>query len=96
MMGKSYNYFMPTISEFFGVKIFLYYGDHNPPHFHAEYSGEEACIAIGTFAVICGGLPPRVIGLVLEWAVAHRTELMENWELCRRNVSPLKRISPLI
>ncbi|WP_407635395.1 DUF4160 domain-containing protein [Marinobacter nauticus] len=30
---------MPTISEFFGILIRMYYDDHNPPHFHAYYGG---------------------------------------------------------
>jgi len=25
---------MPTISEFFGILILMYYNDHAPPHFH--------------------------------------------------------------
>jgi hypothetical protein len=30
---------MPEISEFFGIKVTMYYDDHIPPHFHAEYNG---------------------------------------------------------
>jgi hypothetical protein len=26
---------MPTISEFFGILIRMYWDDHPPPHFHA-------------------------------------------------------------
>ena len=33
---------MPTISIFFGIIIRMYYRDHNPPHFHAEYQGQNA------------------------------------------------------
>ncbi|WP_353616310.1 DUF4160 domain-containing protein [Bacillus sp. es.034] len=25
---------MPKISEFGGISIYLYYNDHDPPHFH--------------------------------------------------------------
>ena len=28
---------MPEISRFFGIIIRMYFGDHNPPHFHAIY-----------------------------------------------------------
>ncbi|MGZ8533283.1 MAG: DUF4160 domain-containing protein [Candidatus Binatia bacterium] len=28
---------MPTICVFFGIIIRMFYRDHNPPHFHAEY-----------------------------------------------------------
>jgi len=28
---------MPEICRFFGISIKMYFGDHMPPHFHAEY-----------------------------------------------------------
>ena len=34
------------------------------------------------------------IGLVIEWAFLHQTELMENWELVRRQIV-LQKIEPL-
>jgi hypothetical protein len=33
---------MPIISTFFGIIIRMYFGDHNPPHFHVEFQGEKA------------------------------------------------------
>ncbi len=33
---------MPIISTFFGIVIRMYYSDHAPPHFHAEYQGQRA------------------------------------------------------
>lgn len=33
---------MPRISIFFGIVIYMYYDDHDPPHFHALYEGMEA------------------------------------------------------
>jgi len=32
---------MPDISRFYGIVIKIYYGDHPPPHFHAEYGGKQ-------------------------------------------------------
>lgn len=32
---------MPEISRFFGVVVYMYYDDHAPPHFHAEYAGDK-------------------------------------------------------
>jgi hypothetical protein len=29
---------LPKISEFFGIAIYLYFDDHPPPHFHAQYA----------------------------------------------------------
>ena len=42
---------MPKLSEFFGIAIYMYWGDHGPPHFHARYGGEKASIAIGDLDV---------------------------------------------
>ena len=45
-------------------------------------------------AMIQGQLPRRALGLVLEWAMIHRGELLEDWRLCRENTPPAK-IEPL-
>jgi hypothetical protein len=85
---------MPTISRFYGILIQMYFADHPPPHFHALYAEFEALIAIRTFEVIQGDLPPRALALVLEWATQHRNELIRDWELCVQNQMPEK-IRPL-
>ena len=54
----------------------------------------EALIDIETLDVIAGSLPRRALALVLEWAQAHRAELMEDWTLCRQRQQP-KTIEPL-
>jgi hypothetical protein len=48
----------------------MYFADHAPPHFHAEYAEHETKTAIDTLAIISGKLPPRAMGLVAEWARA--------------------------
>jgi hypothetical protein len=85
---------MPEICRFFGIVIAMYFNDHDPPHFHARYGGKVARIAIGTLAVLSGSLPPRVQGLVAEWAVLHREELAANWERLRGGRAA-RRIDPL-
>ena len=85
---------MPCISQFFGIAIYLYYSDHFPPHFHAEYGGSEALYEINTLRVYRGGLPRRAHSMVIEWADLHRTELMENWERARQG-RPLVEIESL-
>ena len=71
---------MPQISFFLGIIIKMYYRDHNPPHFHADYAEHKALIDIQKLELWSGYLPPRVLGLVIEWAAIHQNELMENWE----------------
>jgi hypothetical protein len=85
---------MPTISEFFGIVIRMYFHDHPPPHFHAYYAEAEAVYAIQTLEVIEGGLPRRAHNLVLEWASAYRSELLSNWNRARLG-QPLSPILPL-
>ena len=65
---------MPTISDFYGILIRMFFNDHAPPHFHARYGEFEATIDIGTLAVLQGQLPRRALNLVQEWATIHREE----------------------
>lgn len=81
---------MPEISRFFA----MFYNDHPPPHFHVRYGGQRAIIAIEDLAILEGDLSPRVLGLVVEWAVLHRSELLDNWRQARRQL-PLSRVQPL-
>lgn len=57
---------MPEISRFFGIIIRMYFGDHNPPHFHAIYQDFTGEYDINTLAAIRGNLPARAHALVLE------------------------------
>ena len=43
---------MPEICRFYGIVIKMYFADHAPPHFHAEYAEHEVRIAIDSLAVI--------------------------------------------
>ena len=86
---------MPEISLFFGIRITVYYDDHNPPHFHAEYADQNALVDICQGNVISGALPGRQLKFVLAWAELHKDELMQNWELAR-SLQPLNPISPLM
>lgn len=70
---------MPEISRFLGIIIRMFYEDHSPPHFHAIYGKSEASFSIESLEMIAGDLPPRVKGLVIEWASLHQIELLDNW-----------------
>jgi hypothetical protein len=37
---------MPEISRFLGIAISIYYNEHNPPHFHAEYGEFQITVEI--------------------------------------------------
>jgi hypothetical protein len=85
---------MPEISRFFGIVIKMFFDDHNPPHFHAEYGGDLALVDIMRLSIFSGRLPARVLGLVIEWATLHQTDLMADWERARTQRELLK-IAPL-
>jgi hypothetical protein len=86
---------MPQISYFLGVIIRMFYREHNPPHFHAYYGDYEALIDIQKNELLSGNLPPRVLGLVVEWTALHQEELMANWERSKKQ-EPLQNIQPLV
>lgn len=85
---------MPEISRFFGIVISMFWNEHEPPHFHARYSNFSGVIEIESLKLIKGDLPPRVLGLIIEWAVQHKSELLSNWEIARER-KPLSKIEPL-
>ena len=85
---------MPTLSIFFGIVIYVYWTDHNPPHIHARYSGDEAVITIWTLEVLEGSLPRRALAMVLEWMRLHQDELLIAWEQASQKIAP-ERIAPL-
>jgi hypothetical protein len=60
----------------------MYFSDHSPPHFLAEYGEYEALVEIETLAVLRGELPRRAMALVLEWAALHREELRNRLGTC--------------
>ena len=85
---------MPRLSEFYGIVIYMYFADHNPPHFHAIYAEHEALIRIDDGAPIGGELPRTAARLVEQWRQLHHGELVANWDLAREP-SALRSIEPL-
>lgn len=67
--------------------------DHNPPHFHAKYSGHEALFDFKG-DIIEGNLPNRASKLVKDWISLHSDELEANWSKARSG-EPLSPVEPL-
>lgn len=86
---------MPIISEFYGIKIMMFWNDHMPPHFHAEYGDSKVLVEIKTGTVIRGVFPFKQLKLVLAWCEIHREELLQNWENAIQH-QELYRINPLV
>ena len=85
---------MPTISQFFGIIIQMFWNDHAPPHFHCQYGDYEAIVNIQTLELMEGKMPRRAENLILDWAELHQAELLEDWKLCEDKQQP-KPIAPL-
>jgi len=84
---------MQEISRFLGIVISIYYNEHNPPHFHAEYGEYQITVEIES-GIVNGKFPRRALNAVLEWYVLHKEELMQDWELSLKG-KPLNKIKPL-
>ncbi|MGA9277426.1 DUF4160 domain-containing protein [Ilumatobacter sp.] len=85
---------MPRLSEFYGIAIYMYFADHNPPHFHAIYGEHEALVQIDDGCIVRGGLPKTAAKLVEQWRTLHHDELLADWELAQEPTS-LNPIEPL-
>lgn len=72
----------------------MFFADHTPPHFHAEYGEHKAVIDVQRLSLIEGKLPRRALELVLDWAELHQSELLIDWDLCQSKKQPNK-IQPL-
>ena len=85
---------MPIISAFFGIVIRMYYDDHNPPHFHAEYQDGKAVIDFKG-NILKGDIKSRTaLRLIRDWIDLHVKELNEDWKLAREG-KEVKKITPL-
>jgi hypothetical protein len=84
---------MPIIRRFFDIIVFMFWREHQPPHFHAKYGDDEVIVEIQTGRVT-GNILPRVLNMVQEWRELRKDELIADWKLAEEN-KPLKRIEPL-
>ena len=82
---------MPEISRFYGIVIYMFFNDHNPPHFHISYGEYKAIINLND-EVVNGFIPKRALKLVFEWMEIHKNELIDNWDLaqCNKNLKPIE------
>lgn len=83
---------MPRLSEFYGIAIYMYFQDHNPPHFHEIYTEYEALVRIDSGEIIRSELP-RTAGNLVERRL-HVDELVANWERAQEPVALLS-VEPL-
>jgi len=90
---------MPTLAEFFGLKVCMYREDRSPhhyPHIHVYFAEYDAVVRIpdGELMEFDDGFPMAKIRLAQVWVDLHTAELMENWRLIGSDKKFFK-ISPL-
>ena len=85
---------MPRLSAFYGIAIFMYWDDHEPPHYHAIYAQHEALILLADRSLLRGSLPPRALRLVRTWHRLHQEELESAWKQTKAGQPPAT-IDPL-
>jgi hypothetical protein len=84
---------MPNISTFYGIIIYMYWREHQPPHFHAVYNDSEAEYDFDGNK-LDGDMPPKQEKLIAAWATLHSDELRANWKILEDRETPSK-IEPL-
>ena len=84
---------MPEISRFYGIIVYMYINDHNPPHFHFSYGEYDGLMYIND-GVFEGKVPSKIITKVSLWLELHKEELLEIWELAL-NGAALPKVEPL-
>lgn len=85
---------MPAISMFFGIVIKMFYNDHDPVHFHAEYQGMRGKFDLSGNP-LAGNLDSRTaLRLIKLWARLHENEIRSNWRRMKGG-KPLVMIEPL-
>jgi hypothetical protein len=75
---------MAVISMFYGLVIYLYFGDdkrHHTPHIHVKYQGEDTVFSIPDGKLLEGKLKTNKKKLIQAWMVIHAEELLANWDL---------------
>jgi hypothetical protein len=88
---------MPAISMFYGLIIRMLFMDtkqHNLPHIHVEYQGQNAVFAIPSGELLEGNLPAKKVRQVQVWIDLHEEELMADWSLAVKG-EPIFPIDPL-
>lgn len=75
-----------------GIIISIYGFDHNPPHLHVKYSGDEFIITIEKREIEGKG-KSRIIYIVNEFINTYKTEILELWAKAQKG-ELLNKIEP--
>jgi hypothetical protein len=80
---------MPTIIRIRGFRVFMWPGDHIPPHFHVLGAGYAARISLEGLRILDEkGKRPACMADILAWAGEHGDLLEKAWaDLSREGIA---------
>lgn len=84
---------MPKLSEFYGIIIYMFFSDHTPPHFHANYQGYDMLVEIMS-GQTKGDFPKRGRSMVLSWLKQNKPAIVESWNLLQEE-GKIRKVKPL-
>lgn len=70
---------MPVVALVAGVKIYMYRQDHNPPYFHAKYSGKEEVFNLEG-ETMKGSIGEKKRKKIRKWAKENKDLLQDKWD----------------
>jgi len=71
---------MPTIVKIGNIKIQIFTGDHNPPHFHIVTPNYEAAVRLSDFQIIAGSVDRRSFDTAKKWIDENKGVLENEWK----------------
>ena len=83
---------MPGLCHLDGIRVWMDYMGHNPPHIHASYGEHEITILIRDTRVTRGSLPRSKERILIEWIHDRQQELLTRWDLAHngREFGPME------
>lgn len=72
----------------------MFFDDHEPAHFHAEYQGQNATFDFSGKLLVGSIRSATARKLIREWARARQPELEANWKRAKA-LKGLNQIAPL-
>ena len=81
---------MPEIYRIHGIKIYINFNDHAPPHIHAQYEGSWALFEISDGSLLAGRLDRLAMSVVKKWVRENHDEVLAAWNRAAAGEDPGK------
>lgn len=78
-LSVAYYVLTPAIATIAGISLYMYFKDHNPPHFHAREDGDEEVFDLDGNSMK-GSISPKKRKKVRKWAKENKSFLEDQWD----------------